>query len=117
MARDEDLDLLKAMRLCSYGAVKKKDNEYLLRFVCRWYSREFHTPLHLVENYPVEEVLQHFFECRYETMEDEDLEEEAYQITGEQDPCGHTTDLLYQGDCSVEDLVKRLELKVEETVS
>ncbi len=46
----------------------------------------------------------------------EDLEEEAYQITGEQDPCGHTTDLLYQGDCSVEDLIKRLELKVEEAV-
>lgn len=44
----------------------------------------------------------------------EDLEDEAYKITGEQDPCGHTTDLLYQGDCSVEDLVKRLELEVEE---
>lgn len=38
----------------------------------------------------------------------EDLEEEAYKITGEADPCGHTTDLLYQTDCSVEDLVKRL---------
>lgn len=43
----------------------------------------------------------------------EDLEEEAYKITGEQDPCGHTTDLLYQSDMSVEDLVKRLELEVK----
>lgn len=38
----------------------------------------------------------------------EDLEEEAYQITGEQDPCGHTTDLLYQSGMSVEDLIERL---------
>ena len=43
----------------------------------------------------------------------EDLEEEAYQITGELDPCGHTTDLLYQSECSVEELIKRLELEVE----
>ena len=38
----------------------------------------------------------------------EDLEEEAYKITGEADPCGHTTDLLYQSDLTVEELVERL---------
>jgi len=42
----------------------------------------------------------------------EDLEDEAYQITGEEDPCGHTTDLLYQSDMSVEELVKRLNAEV-----
>lgn len=42
----------------------------------------------------------------------EDLEEEAYQITGEQDPCGHTTDLLYQSNISVEELVERLNAEV-----
>lgn len=42
----------------------------------------------------------------------EDLEEEAYQITGEQDPCGHTTDLLYQSNMSVEELVERLNAEV-----
>ena len=43
----------------------------------------------------------------------EDLEEEAYQITGEEDPCGHTTDLLYQSNMSVEELVERLGLEIE----
>jgi len=43
----------------------------------------------------------------------EDLEEEAYQITGEEDPCGHTTDLLYQSNMSVEELAERLNAEVE----
>lgn len=38
----------------------------------------------------------------------EDLEREAYKITGEKDEDGHTTDLLYQSNMSVEELVKRL---------
>jgi len=42
----------------------------------------------------------------------EDLEEEAYKITGEADPCGHTTDLLYQSGMSVEELVERLNSEI-----
>lgn len=38
----------------------------------------------------------------------EELEEKAYKITGEADHNGHTTDLLYQSDMTVEELVKRL---------
>lgn len=38
----------------------------------------------------------------------ESLENEAYSITREQDRCGHTTDLIYQSDCTVEELVRRL---------
>lgn len=76
MARDEDLDLLKSLRLCAYGAVKAKDSDYVLRFIFRWYSREFKTSLAEVEAMPLEEVLTHFFECRYENMDDDALEEE-----------------------------------------
>jgi hypothetical protein len=77
VARDPDLDLFKAIRLCAFGAVKNKDSEYLLRYICRWYSREFSTPLAEVYDIPLEELLQHFFECRYEDMGDEELEAEA----------------------------------------
>lgn len=80
MARDEDLDFLKALRLCALGAVKEKDPEYNLRFIFRWYSREFHTPMADVEAMPLEEVLMHFFECRYENMDDEELEQEEARL-------------------------------------
>lgn len=43
----------------------------------------------------------------------EDLEDEARDITGELDPYGHTVDLLYQSNMSVEELVRRLELEIE----
>ncbi len=80
MARDEDLDLLKAIRLCAFGAVKERDSDYILRHIFRWYSREFHTELEKVEEIPLEKVLTAFFECRYENMEDEDLDEEDSRL-------------------------------------
>lgn len=80
MARDEDLDLIKAFRLCAFGAVKEKDSDYILRFIFRWYSREFHTELEAVDDIPLEKVLTAFFECRYENMNDEDLEEENEKL-------------------------------------
>lgn len=76
MARDEDLDLLKAIKLCAFDAVKNKDTDYILRYIFRWYSREFGERLSDVEGLPVEDVLTHFFECRYEGMDDEQLDDE-----------------------------------------
>jgi hypothetical protein len=76
---DDDLDLLKAIRLCAFGAVKSKDKEdsdYTLRHIFRWFSREFHVPLPEVPNLPLEYVLTHFYECRYEQMEEDGLDEE-----------------------------------------
>lgn len=80
MARDEDLDLLKAIRLCAFRAVQKGDSDYILRFIFRWYSREFSTPLREVEEIPLDTILEHFFECRYEAMSDEERDEEASRL-------------------------------------
>jgi hypothetical protein len=85
MARDEDLDLLKAVRLCAFGAVKEKDSDYVLRFIFRWYSREFHKDLDEVELLPLERVLTHFFECRYENMTEEELEDEEEALAETRD--------------------------------
>lgn len=74
-ARDEDLDLLKALRLLAFRAVEKPDHEYILRHICRWYSRQFYTPLAEVEDIPLETLLTHFFEVQVEEMSDEDREE------------------------------------------
>jgi hypothetical protein len=80
VAHDEDLDLLKAIRICAVGAVKEKDSDYVMRYIFRWYSREFHTPLHVIDELPLEEVLTHFFECRFENMDDEEIEEAVAKL-------------------------------------
>lgn len=76
MARDKDLDLLKAIRLCAFGAVKDKAPDYVLRLIFRWYSKTFHTPLEEVDDLPVEHVLTHYFEERYEAMDEAELDQE-----------------------------------------
>lgn len=73
----DEMSWLKATRILAFRAVEKEDPEYLLRFIMRWYSREFYTPLHEVEEQPLDEVLNHFFECRYESMDEHEREEEA----------------------------------------
>lgn len=61
-----DIDAIRARALRS---ILQPDYEYNLRHIFRWYSRSFATPLHHVPNLPLEDVLQAFFEERYETME------------------------------------------------
>jgi len=67
----EALSLLDSIRLLALKSVTEMDAEYRLRFINRWYSRQFHTPLHTVDDLPTEDVLQHFFECMFEDMEEE----------------------------------------------
>ena len=46
----------------------------------RWYSHEYHTPLDAVENLPLEDILQHWFESTYEGREDEDIQAEINRL-------------------------------------
>jgi hypothetical protein len=55
--------------------------DYGLRSVFRWYSKTFSTPLHTVEALPLEEVLRHYFEARYEEMDAEAREVEIERLT------------------------------------
>lgn len=56
------------------------DLEYQIRLITRWYSRTFYTPLTEVFKIPVEEILQAFYESRYEEMEPDDLESERQRL-------------------------------------
>jgi hypothetical protein len=47
------------------------DAEYNLRCIFRWYSKTFHTPLHVVPELPLMSVLQAFHEERYREMRDD----------------------------------------------
>jgi hypothetical protein len=62
------MDVLEAIQLEALRSVMEDDSEYLLRRIFRWYSATYHTPLHQVEDLPVEYVLQQFFEVNVENM-------------------------------------------------
>lgn len=55
----DEINQLKA--ICLDKALNP-DFEFVYRRICRWYSKEFSTPLHMVEGMPTETVLRHYFE-------------------------------------------------------
>ena len=75
----EKLDLKALKILCMHGVVHEP-GEYSLRYIFRWYSREFSTPLTEVEDIPLEDVMRHYFESRYEDLEEEDREKEIERL-------------------------------------
>jgi hypothetical protein len=74
------VDHHKAIRIRALAAVRRQDYDYHLRYVFRWYSRSFATPLHVVEALPLDDVLETFFECLYEHMDEHRLEDERREL-------------------------------------
>ena len=64
-----------ALRLMALQGAYKPDAESNVRYVMRWYSKTFHTPLHQVYELPLEDVWLAFYEERYQALEKEDLED------------------------------------------
>jgi hypothetical protein len=65
----EDQIILVAIRNAYYAQTRrlaKTPPDYQLRRVFRDYSQRFHTPLHVVETLPLEDVLTHYWEAYYE---------------------------------------------------
>jgi hypothetical protein len=54
---------------------KREWSAYWLRHIFRWYSKTFSTPLHVVESLPLDHVLTAYYEERYESMNEQELEE------------------------------------------
>lgn len=61
-----------AICLEALHAVMNGDSAYQVRRILRWYSREFHTPLHVVEDLPLDDVIQVYFECEFEVLSAKD---------------------------------------------
>jgi hypothetical protein len=66
------VDRMKNIQLQAMKAVVTPDDEALYRYVCRWFSSKFATPLMDVYDMPIDFVLQHYFEDMYENMSKED---------------------------------------------
>lgn len=71
------MDVYEAIRIKALRDVVKKDDMAAMRRVFRWYSHEYHTPLHIVEDLPIEHVLLTYWENHYEDLDDSQLEKEV----------------------------------------
>lgn len=80
-----DISLSKALRILALKSVLDPDVDYYYRKIFRWYSKEFHTPLHIVDDLPLEDVLQAYYESRYEDVNNDDdstkLMDELQELT------------------------------------
>lgn len=70
-----DADLNEAVRVNAMAAARVPDWEASYRFVCRWYSKNYATPLTEVLELPMPFVLQHFYEEYYRNMDANELRE------------------------------------------
>lgn len=75
------MDYPKAIQLNALHAVVKHDNEYMIRYILRWYSKTFFTPLHIVETLPFQDILQHYWETYYEDREAPEIEDDIKELT------------------------------------
>jgi hypothetical protein len=64
------MNLVDAVRVTALASVIYPDSEYLLRHIFRVYSETFHTPLHIVYELPIDEVLMHYYEHKFEQMDE-----------------------------------------------
>ena len=59
-----------AIRFRALYNVLHPDYHYSIRYIIRWYSRTFSTPIAQVMELPLDEVLLHYYECHYEEMDE-----------------------------------------------
>lgn len=85
----EDQIILVAIRNAYYAQTRRLSqtpSDYQLRRVFRDYSARFHTPLHVVETLPLEDVLTHYWEAYYEeATKPEDIMTDIIRMVKEPD--------------------------------
>lgn len=69
------MHLFDAARLLALQAVLLPDDAYVIRKALRDYSARFHCPLPDVYSLPLEHVLQHVWEARYEDLQGQEVED------------------------------------------
>lgn len=71
----------RALKVAALRDVLKQEGDYQMRSVFRWYSKVFHTPLHLVDSLPIEDILRAYYEEHYESLDEGELQGELYELT------------------------------------
>lgn len=71
------MDYVDGIRICALASVLYPDDEDQIHEVFEWYSREYHTPLHVVQDLPLDSVLFCYFRAVYRNMNPEDRHNHA----------------------------------------
>lgn len=75
------MDIVEAAQIRALLSVIQQDTEYHVRRIQRWYSKTFATPLHEVEDLPLEDVLLVYFEEAFESMPEKKRVTLAIELT------------------------------------
>lgn len=103
------MNLIETHQLLALKAVELGDESYSLRTVFRWYSKTFHVPLPDVIDIPLEDVLQAYFESRYEELEPDAREKIIRELVmSEEEKAAATLDAEAE-KASDEDFLKEAE--------
>ncbi len=74
------MDRVKNIQLQAMRAIVTPDDDALFRFVCRWFSEKFSTPLMDVYDLPADFVLQHYFEDMFSNMSRDERYKRAIEL-------------------------------------
>lgn len=74
------MDPYEAIKIAALRVALKPDTDYFIRKVSRWFSTTYHTPISQVYDMPIEEILQAFFEAKYDAMDEEQLKIELESV-------------------------------------
>ena len=74
------MDFYQAVRLRALAAVLHPDRDYLIRRTIRWFSKTFHTPVAVVEELPLEEIVSTYYEEQYAQMTPEQQQQEREDL-------------------------------------
>lgn len=74
------MDLYESIQWKALKLIINPENEEFMNHVFRFYSKTFHTPLHIVRDLPLEDVLLAYYEELYVNMSEEEREETIHLL-------------------------------------
>jgi len=74
------VDYFRALEIRALRAVEERDGEWFYRYVCRWYSKTFSTPLADVYSIADDDLFQVYFEEKFESMALSDDDADAERL-------------------------------------
>lgn len=72
-----DFEYLDGVRIRALTSIMDPDEQAWLQGVFEWYSKEYHTPLHTIQDLPLDTVIYVYYRAYYKGLEPEDRHNEA----------------------------------------
>lgn len=86
---------------------EKTSDEFKWRKICRWYSKNFFTPLHEVENLPRYDIICAYYEDQYAELDDTELHEAIKHVTRSEEEAVQEESAQVKDKMSLESLIQR----------